>query len=142
MKIGLDTNVLLRLFEREHPHYPFAYATLEELTRESAEVYVSMQVLTELWNAMTRPRMKNGLGWTVDVATSRIEDTLIDYTFLPDTTEVAETWLELVKSKSVIGKQVHDARLAAWVLAHGLDALVTFNGQDFKRYGIRTRQPE
>jgi hypothetical protein len=54
---------------------------------------------------------------------------------------VAAFWVDLVTSNSVVGKQVHDARLAAWVLAHRLDQLVTFNGQHFKRFNIPIRDP-
>jgi predicted nucleic acid-binding protein len=34
----------------------------------------------------------------------------------------------------VSGAQVHDARLAAAMLVHGIDRILTFNGADFTRF--------
>jgi hypothetical protein len=34
----------------------------------------------------------------------------------------------------VMGKQVHDARLAAAMVAHNITHLLTFNVDDFKRF--------
>jgi len=42
----------------------------------------------------------------------------------------------------VSGRQVHDARLAAVMLAHGVSHVLTFNVEDFRRYpGIVTVNP-
>lgn len=35
---------------------------------------------------------------------------------------------------SVTGAKVHDARIVAAMKAHGIDHLLTFNTNDFKRY--------
>lgn len=40
----------------------------------------------------------------------------------------------LVKAHQVSGRQVHDARLVAAMLAHKIGNLLTFNSADFKRY--------
>jgi predicted nucleic acid-binding protein len=32
------------------------------------------------------------------------------------------------------GTKAHDARLVAFMMVHGLDTIVTFNVEDFKRY--------
>jgi predicted nucleic acid-binding protein len=42
----------------------------------------------------------------------------------------------------VIGKQVHDARLAAFLNTHGITHLLTFNTNDFKNYGITAVSPD
>ena len=34
----------------------------------------------------------------------------------------------------VLGKQAHDASLVATMMVHGVRRLLTFNGDDFKRY--------
>jgi predicted nucleic acid-binding protein len=109
MRVGLDTNVLLRLFERDHEHHAAARAVVEGLIDGGDESFVSLQVLTELWNAMTRPSENNGLAWDTDTAAARIADTLSAHQFLPDTVEVAGLWLDLVTEHAVIGKKVHDA---------------------------------
>jgi hypothetical protein len=54
--------------------------------------------------------------------------------------QVFNEWLGLVSSRSVLGKQAHDARLAAMCKTHGA-ALLTFNTPDLVRYGIRAISP-
>jgi len=43
-------------------------------------------------------------------------------------------WRKLVVTHQVRGKQVHDARLAASMIAHGITHILTLNGADFARY--------
>ena len=43
----------------------------------------------------------------------------------------------LCREVPVAGRQVHDANIAATMLAHGERRLLTFNAQDFRRYGER-----
>ena len=57
---------------------------------------------------------------------------------LPETPEVFSTWLELVTTYQLSGKQVHDARLAASSKAHNVETLLTLNGDDFKRFDIKS----
>ena len=51
-----------------------------------------------------------------------------------DERSVFEFWQELVTQHSVKGKQVHDARLVAAMLRHGISHLLTFNVAHFARY--------
>jgi hypothetical protein len=51
-------------------------------------------------------------------------------------------WERLVTSTPVVGKNGHDARLVAAMMAHGLAHLLTFNAQDFRPYpGITAVTP-
>jgi predicted nucleic acid-binding protein len=51
-------------------------------------------------------------------------------------------WRRLVVRYSVAGVQVHDARLVASMLVHGVPNLLTLNGRDFARYAtIRAVHP-
>jgi predicted nucleic acid-binding protein len=43
-------------------------------------------------------------------------------------------WRRLVVAHSVLGVQVHDARLAAAMKVHRVTHLLTLNAPDFKRY--------
>ena len=36
---------------------------------------------------------------------------------------------------AVSGKNVHDARMVAAMVVHGVESILTFNTQDFLRYG-------
>lgn len=46
-----------------------------------------------------------------------------------------DAWERLVVAHRVSGKNAHDARLVAAMLVHGVENLLTFNTQDFRRYG-------
>lgn len=64
------------------------------------------------------------------------------FLFLDDTPSVFRYWLALVTAHAVSGKQVHDARLAAVMEAHGVASILTFNTRDFSRYlGLTATDP-
>jgi predicted nucleic acid-binding protein len=53
------------------------------------------------------------------------------------------TWRRIVEACGVSGRQAHDARLAAVMLAHGVSHILTFNVEDFRRYpGIVVVSPQ
>jgi predicted nucleic acid-binding protein len=82
----------------------------------------------------TRPLDKNGLGLTpvqTDAEVARLE---ILFPVLLDNTSIYTEWRQLVVKHAVSGVQVHDARIAAAMMTHGVTQLMTFNDQDFKRY--------
>ncbi len=55
---------------------------------------------------------------------------------------IADSWQRLVKQHQVTGTQVHDAHLVAAMHVYGLQKILTFNGDDFKRYsGIMVINP-
>ena len=57
--------------------------------------------------------------------------------------ETFRVWRRLVVEYGVMGAKVHDARLVAIMKVHGLDQILTFNGQDFGRYeGVMAVHPE
>ena len=53
---------------------------------------------------------------------------------LVDSNGVYTEWRRLVVRHKVSGVQVHDARLAASMYAHGLTHILTFNTADFARF--------
>ena len=142
MSYLVDTNVLLRNVEPSHPMHPEAVNAIAFLLGSEDAVYTLPQNIGEFWNVCTRPNDKNGLGWTplrTDAEVTRIESLL---TVIPDTPAIYAQWRRLVVVHSVSGVQVHDARIAAAMLAHGITHLVTFNRSDFVRYsGITVLTP-
>jgi predicted nucleic acid-binding protein len=65
------------------------------------------------------------------------------FPLVPDTPDVYREWRRLVSAAGVSGVKVHDARLAAVMLAHGLTHVLTFNADDFKRFpGITVVLPQ
>ncbi len=69
---------------------------------------------------------------------------MLESTFelIPDNERVHAEWRRLVVAHSVAGVQVHDARLVAAMLVHGVPHLLTLNDRDFARYsGISVVHP-
>ena len=62
---------------------------------------------------------------------------LLSFEILEDGPRVTEVLTALCRETPVAGKQVHDANIAATMLAHGERRLLTFNARDFRRYGDR-----
>jgi predicted nucleic acid-binding protein len=55
------------------------------------------------------------------------------FTILPEV-PIHDEWQHIVVRYQVSGKSVHDARLVAAMIVHGVDSILTFNAQDFLRY--------
>lgn len=141
MKILIDTNVLVRSVERAHPLLRIARDALRHLYEQNHELYVATQNISEFWNVCTRPAKLNGLGNSVE-ATSRLISRLEGlFTVLPESMETFRQWRSLIVAHGVKGAKVHDARLAATVIAYKLDGILTFNADDFARFAITTLDP-
>ena len=141
MRILVDTNVLVRAVERAHPLLRIARDSLRHLYEQGDEFFITPQNISEFWNVCTRPAKMNGLGNSIE-ATSRLTARLENlFTILPESMETFRQWRSLVVTHAVKGAKVHDARLAATVLAYQLDGIWTFNADDFARFPITVLDP-
>lgn len=139
----LDTNVALRFLDSTDAANQLTLAAVAELIRRGDEPVITSQVLIELWAVATRPKANNGFGWSLDRVRTGVDDLQARFRLLDDISQIYPTWLRLVVNSGVQGKQVHDARLVAVVLAHGNGHIVTFNVTDFQRYpGIIPIHPQ
>jgi predicted nucleic acid-binding protein len=129
-----DTNILIRLVKRDHPEYPLVRGAVEALRQEGVKLGYTMKNMAEFWNASTRPIERNGFGLTVEEAEANAREIERAFVFLADSEAVYREWRSLVVRHRVSGAQVHDARLAAAMLVHGIDRILTFNGADFTRF--------
>jgi predicted nucleic acid-binding protein len=134
MLILVDTNVLLRLVEPAHSKHAVAAEAIDAIRDLGHQVVIVPQVVYEFWSVSTRPVDANGLGMTSAEAESKFDDLLPAFRLLRDERTIFEYWYRLVLDHDVKGKQVHDARLVAAMLRHGLLHLLTFNSADFARY--------
>jgi predicted nucleic acid-binding protein len=142
VQVLLDTNILLRLLNPADPEYGIVRSAVDALAARGDQLYFVSQNLVEFWNVCTRPANRNGLG--LSGAETNTRATLIEsrFTFLPDTPRVHAAWRRLVTAHSVVGVQVHDARLVAAMLVHGVQQLLTLNDRDFVRYsGVSVLHP-
>lgn len=132
-----DTNVLLRFADRTHPIHPTARAAVRKLRTSGHSVRAAPQNFVELWNVATRPIEKNGFGLTPAIADRLLRLVERLFPLLPDLPAVYTEWRRQVVSFEVSGIQVHDARIAAAMIVHGVTHILTFNTTDFVRYGTR-----
>jgi predicted nucleic acid-binding protein len=130
----LDTNNLVRIVRRDDSERPLIMGAIQRLVEEGAEICYVPQNIVELWNVLTRPVTANGCGMKVSDAKREIALLEREFTFLPDNEKVHTAWRRLVETHSVSGKQVHDARVVAAMIVHGITHLLTLNTADFTRY--------
>jgi predicted nucleic acid-binding protein len=129
-----DTNILLRLADLQHPHHNEAKNAVNKWLKRGDTLYILLQNISEFWNVCTRPKDKNGLGFSIAQTDSELSIIEQIFDLLPDTIETYENWRELEVKHSVSGVQVHDAKIAESMMAHNIQNLLTFNGKDFKRF--------
>jgi predicted nucleic acid-binding protein len=105
--------------------------------------FICAQVQIEYWSVSTRPLLANGLGRSI----ADTDRDLIDFeqyvALLDEPPDIAFRWRAIATGHKVIGRQVHDARLVAIMLAYGIRHILTLNEGDFRRYvGISSVHPK
>jgi predicted nucleic acid-binding protein len=133
MAILLDTNVLLRLVQRRHSHSALATHATNTLDARNETMLIAHQNIVEFWSVATRPFSANGLGFTIEDAEFELDGLKKLFRILPEL-PVHEEWQRVVVKYRISGKSVHDARLVAAMIVHGVGEILTFNMQDFTRY--------
>ena len=134
MKFLLDSNVLLRWSDSKAPEHAACMEAVSNLARQSNVIYVCAQVIIEFYVVATRPVDVNGLGFGIAEAQQILADIEESFLCLPEPIDIAVRWRKVVGEHNVLGRQAHDARLVALMLAHGLAHIVTLNPGDFARY--------
>jgi len=121
MDILADTNILIRRINRYDAQHKETRSALTILAEQGHRICIVPQNIIECWNVATRPQDRNGLGLLpahFERIAARIES---NFHLLPET-----------------GLKVYDTRLVASAIVHGIQELVTLNGDDFRRYpGIK-----
>lgn len=132
----LDSNILLRLFDQQHPHYQIAQWVLARLPSIGDELMICPQTLFEFWSVATRPATaRDGLGLSITEADNAINHFLRLYPLLPNDPALFTTWHRLVTNYACSGPTAHDARyLAAAIVAGDVTHILTFNFSHFTRF--------
>jgi predicted nucleic acid-binding protein len=127
----VDTNVVLRLFDRTAPEHEVARHAVAFLESTGEALAVGLQVLVSTWVVATRPVENNGFGWSVESAQAALDATRDRFILLSEDTTTADRWAQVVRERAVLGKHTHDARIVALMATHGVARILTFNAQDF-----------
>lgn len=144
MRYLTDSNILLRLLQRNDPHHSTIRQAVRTLLARGDELCCAPQNIVELWNVSTRPATaRGGFGLTTAETDRRVRLIERVFTLLDETPAVYPEWRRLVVGNSVVGVQVHDARIVAVMNVHGITHILTLNGADFSRYpGITCLAPD
>lgn len=131
----LDTNVLLHATDGLRPFHEEAQRLITGAGTSGFHLAVSGQVLREYLSVATRPTDSNGLGLEAPYAVRNVERFSEFTIFLDESESVAQQLRELVCELRVSGKRIHDANIAATMLAHHIRFLITEEGADFTQLG-------
>jgi predicted nucleic acid-binding protein len=134
MAILLDTSILLRFVNATDPQHAVALHAIRTLHAGGQTLQVAPQILVEFRNSATRPISANGLGLTPEAADRHIEAFEKIFPLILENPDLHPAWKSLVATGRVIGKQVHDARIAAIAQVNRVEQILTFNVRHFARF--------
>jgi uncharacterized protein len=140
--IAVDTNILVYAHRRDSPFHDAASASVRELAESRSPWAVPWPCLHEFFSVVTHPRIYDPPSTTdqaIDQASAWLES--------PSAAIISEGetyWKELgqlLLDGKIAGPLVHDARIAALCLSHGVRELWSAD-RDFSRFPrLRTRNP-
>jgi predicted nucleic acid-binding protein len=138
MRVLVDTNILLRSAQPNHPLCYQAAHAVSRLLRQNHSVFFCPQNIAEFWNVATRPTKQNGLGFSAAEAMREVDSIEASLSVLPDVPAIYPVWKRIVHDYGVQGVKVYDARLVAIMSAYAVESILSFNSADFKRYDLVT----
>jgi uncharacterized protein len=140
--IAVDTNILVYAHRRDSPFHEAAAGCMREIAEGASPWAIPWPCLHEFFSIATHPRIYDPPS-TTGQACAQIDAWLGS----PSLVVIGEggthwaTLRTLVTDGKVAGPLVHDARIAALCLAHGVSELWTLN-RDFSRFpALKTRNP-
>ena len=146
MRYLIDTGILLRLIYKQDPRHVIVHTAFETLGNRNDDLYITSQNIAELWNVATRPIANNGLNLTPAAITQAFQQAIEPFcTIVTEQNTLPNEFRRLLLQYSVVGKQVHDARIVAMMLVWQIENMLTLNDRDFRRYepeGINIVTPD
>ncbi len=133
-RIMLDTNILLAATDESRPGHEIVREIIANSGEKRLGLCVSGQVVREYLTVATRPPESNGLGLSVEHATSNVDAFLRFLELLEDSDAAVGKLIGLCRSYELRGKRIHDANIVVTMLTHGVDYLLTLNIRDFEAF--------
>jgi hypothetical protein len=129
----LDANVLAYAVDVDAPQHAASSALLEAASDPSVTLYVTSQILCELYSVVTNPRRVAVVSSPTE-ALSIISAMLAlpGLQVLPTPARAVAGWMRLVQRHPVAGANVFDLQIVATMQANGINRIYTFNSDDFK----------
>jgi len=141
--IAVETNVLVYSHRREADEHHRAFERLRALAAGSELWAIPWPCVYEFLSVVTNRRIWRDAASTHDEAWSQVAAWLAAPTIrlLGETEDFARVLEPFVRRPRVVGPVVHDARIAALCVAHGVDRLLT-RDRDFALFPeLRTENP-
>src|SRR5438045_1388711 len=135
MSVFIDSNILLISAQPSHAMHGRAVRSVASTIERGEPLVLTPQIAAEFWNGATRPADRNGLGMSHEKAADELSRIEAFCSMLSESPEVYSEWKRLVFQYQVTGVKVHDARLVAAMKVYGVARILTFNHDDFARYG-------
>lgn len=140
--IAVDTNVLVYAHREDSEFFDQASSCLQQLAEGTAPWALPWPCLHEFFSVVTHPRIY-APPTSAKLALAQI-DAWLESPSLVLLTESAEHWHTLrglLQSGRVLGPMVHDARIAALCVQHGVNELWSVD-RDFGRFPkLEVRNP-
>lgn len=140
--IAIDTNILVHAHREDSPFFEKAYACLAEFAEGVASWAIPWPCIHEFFSIITHPKIYDPPTPTAQ-AVEQLDVWMESPTLslLPETPDYWRVLKELIASSHISGPMVHDARIAAICMAHGVSELLTAD-RDFGRFrALKTRNP-
>lgn len=140
--IAVDTNVLVHAHRRTSPHHAAAATCVRTLAESGAPWTIPWPCVHEFVGIVTHPRIWKPPSTRAE-ALGQIDAWYASGTlvFLSESDGYWETLADLLDAGDVVGPKVHDARIAALCILHGVRELWSAD-RDFSRFpSLRVRNP-
>ena len=140
--IAVDTPLLVYAHRADSPHHERARAALRDLVMGRRAWAIPWPCLHEFLGVVTHPRIfepPTSMSLALATVNRLLAQSRVDP--LAETADHATVLAGLLTRSDVVGPKVHDARIAAICLAHGVNELWTAD-RDFSYFPqLRTHNP-
>ncbi len=132
---AVDTNILVYAHRREAPRHAESRAQVSALAESRAPWAIAWPCLSEFYSVVTNTKIWKGRASSPAEALGQISAWCNSPTLelLSEVDTSLELFASLLMTAQVKGAVVHDARIVAICLAHGVRALITAD-RDFSRF--------
>lgn len=135
MKIMIDTNILGRLADKHSSQHTEAKTVISILHKQQCQFYFTPQIKREFLNFAERPQgsgvEQNGIGFTKEQSIFILNHFKTQMIYIHDIVEIDRCFDQLHKQFGG-GRNVHDLYIAASMIAHYINTILTYNEKDFK----------
>ena len=140
--IAVDTNVLVHAHRIDSPFFARASEQVATLAESGSAWAIPWPCVHEFYNIVTNPRIYKPAS-TFSEATNQISAWMKSpsLVLIHEATTHWATLQRLIQAAKLVGGQIHDARIAAICLDHGVRELLSAD-RDFNRFpSLTVRNP-